>query len=115
MYNPCIQGWINYYGNFYRMQLRSTLKRIDLYVLRWARRKFKRCLARPKGRGTGLIGFDEKIRRYSLVGSSAMEAAEHREPCKSRGLCTDLGEPGGETPPGNSTISDIGPYKWPAN
>jgi hypothetical protein len=42
MYNPCIQGWINYYGNFYRTQLRSTLKRIDLYVIRWARRKFKR-------------------------------------------------------------------------
>ena len=30
MYNPCIGGWVNYYGNFYRTQLRSTLKRIDL-------------------------------------------------------------------------------------
>jgi hypothetical protein len=30
MYNPCIRGWINYYSNFYRTQLRSTLKRIDL-------------------------------------------------------------------------------------
>ena len=28
MYNPCIRGWINYYSNFYRTQLRSTLKRI---------------------------------------------------------------------------------------
>jgi group II intron reverse transcriptase/maturase len=42
MYNPYIQGWINYYGNFYRTQLRSTLARIDLYVIRWACRKFKR-------------------------------------------------------------------------
>jgi hypothetical protein len=24
MYNPYIQGWINYYGNFYRTQLRPT-------------------------------------------------------------------------------------------
>ena len=40
----------NYYGNFYRTQLRSTLKRIDLYVIRWARRKFKTgCVARSKG------------------------------------------------------------------
>jgi RNA-directed DNA polymerase len=39
-YNPYIQGWIKYYGNFYRR--RSTLKRIDLYVIRRARRKFKR-------------------------------------------------------------------------
>jgi len=34
IYNPYIQGWINYYDNFYRTQLRSTLKRIDLYVIR---------------------------------------------------------------------------------
>src|SRR6516162_1645496 len=32
-----------------------------------------------------------------------MEAAEHREPCESRGSCTDLGAPGGEIPPGDST------------
>ena len=32
-YNPYIQGWINYYGHFYRTQLRSTLKRIDVYVI----------------------------------------------------------------------------------
>jgi hypothetical protein len=37
MYNPYIQGWINYHGNFYRTQLRPTLQRIDLYVIRWAR------------------------------------------------------------------------------
>ena len=49
MYNPYIQGWINYYGNFYRTQLRPTLKRIDLYVIRWARRKFKRLRRKTKG------------------------------------------------------------------
>jgi len=31
-----------------------------------------------------------------------METAEHREPCKSRGLRTVLGAPGGETPLGDS-------------
>ena len=49
MHNPCIQGWINYYGNFYRTQLRPTLQRIDLYVIRWARRKYKRLRLQPKG------------------------------------------------------------------
>src|ERR1700745_1281790 len=49
MYNPCLRGWINYYSNFYRTQLRSTLKRIDLYVIRWARRKFKRLRLKTKG------------------------------------------------------------------
>ena len=53
MYNPYIQGWINYYGNFYRTQLRPTLKRIDLYVIRWARRKFKRLRRKTKGAPNG--------------------------------------------------------------
>ena len=30
-------------------QLRPTLRRIDAYVIRWARRKFKRMRHRPKG------------------------------------------------------------------
>jgi hypothetical protein len=49
IYNPVIRGWIGYYGNFYRTQLRPTLKRIDLYVIRWARRKFKRMVHQTKG------------------------------------------------------------------
>ena len=49
IYNPIIRGWIGYYRNFYRTQLRPTLKRIDLYVIRWARRKFKRFVHRTKG------------------------------------------------------------------
>jgi hypothetical protein len=32
-----------------------------------------------------------------------METAEHREPYESRGSGTDLGAPGGESPPGDST------------
>jgi hypothetical protein len=51
MYNPCIRGWINYYGQFYHTQLRPTLTRIDAYVTRWARRKFKRLRHQPKGAG----------------------------------------------------------------
>src|ERR1700736_3046146 len=49
MYNPCIRGWINYYSHFYKTQLRPTLKRIDLYVIRWSRRKFKRLRRKTKG------------------------------------------------------------------
>src|SRR5437773_8389890 len=33
-----------------------------------------------------------------------METAEHWKPYESRGSRTDLGAPGGETPPGDSTI-----------
>jgi len=59
MYNPYIQGWINYYGNFYRTRLRSTLTRIDLYVIRWACRKFKRFRHNTEGARDWL----ERLRR----------------------------------------------------
>jgi hypothetical protein len=48
-YNPYIRGWINYYGHFYRTRLRPTLKRIDAFIIRWARRKYKRLRHKPKG------------------------------------------------------------------
>jgi RNA-directed DNA polymerase len=55
IYNPYIQGWINYYGQFYRKQLRPTLMRIDTYLIRWARWKFKRLRGRPKGAREWLV------------------------------------------------------------
>ena len=49
MYNPIIRGWIAYYSHFYRTQLRPTLRRIDAYVIRWARRKYKRMVHQTRG------------------------------------------------------------------
>src|SRR6185369_16041696 len=61
------------------------------------------CVARPRGRETGLTGYAEQIQCSLPTGGSAMETAEHREPYESRGSRTDLGAPGGESPPGDST------------
>ena len=45
--------------------------------------------------------------------------AEHREPCESRGSRTVLGAPGGEIPPGDSTITSISAHcrhvRWSPN
>jgi group II intron reverse transcriptase/maturase len=49
MYNPVIRGWITYYSHFYKTRLRPTLRRIDAYVIRWARRKYKRMVHQTKG------------------------------------------------------------------
>ena len=49
MYNPHIQGWINYYSHFYRSALSWTMRRIDAFLIRWARNKYKRLRPRPKG------------------------------------------------------------------
>jgi RNA-directed DNA polymerase len=40
--NPVIRGWMNYYGKFYRTGLDGLLRRINTYLVRSARRKFKR-------------------------------------------------------------------------
>jgi hypothetical protein len=40
--NPIVRGWMQYYGAFYRSALDPLLKRINSYVVRYLRRKFKR-------------------------------------------------------------------------
>jgi RNA-directed DNA polymerase len=40
--NPIVRGWMLYYGKFCRSALYRLLQRINNYLVRWARRKFKR-------------------------------------------------------------------------
>jgi RNA-directed DNA polymerase len=40
--NPRVRGWIAYYGRFFRSALEPLLRRINSYLVRWARRKYKR-------------------------------------------------------------------------
>jgi RNA-directed DNA polymerase len=49
MFNPHIQGWINYYSHFYGSALCRTLRRIDAYLVRWGRNKYKRLRSRTEG------------------------------------------------------------------
>src|SRR5438128_10532351 len=67
------------------------------------------CVSKPKGRETGLQSCVRQIRSSSLTGSYVMETAEQQEPYESRGSRTVLGEPGGESPPGHSTINQNQP------
>ena len=40
--NPIVRGWMQYYGRFYRTALYPLLKRINAYLVRWLRKKYKR-------------------------------------------------------------------------
>jgi RNA-directed DNA polymerase len=40
--NPVVAGWVNYYGLFGRKKLNQLLRRVNTYLARWARRKYKR-------------------------------------------------------------------------
>jgi RNA-directed DNA polymerase len=48
--NPVIRGWMTYYGKFYRTELNALLQRINTYLMRWARRKYKRLRSYKKAR-----------------------------------------------------------------
>ena len=41
---------MTYYGKFYRTELNPLLRRINTYLVRWARRKFKRLRAYKNAR-----------------------------------------------------------------
>ena len=42
MFNLQLQGWINYYGRFYRSALTPVLRHLERALIRWACRKYKR-------------------------------------------------------------------------
>lgn len=46
--NPIVRGWMNYYGAFYRSALYPLLTRINAYLVRWIRNKYKRLRAKKK-------------------------------------------------------------------
>lgn len=48
MFNRMIRGWIGYYGQFYKSVLNQTLRKIDMHLLRWATREYKRFRQRPR-------------------------------------------------------------------
>ena len=48
--NPIVRGWMNHYGAFYRSALYPLLERINAYLLRWVRRKYKRLRGSRKAR-----------------------------------------------------------------
>ena len=48
MFNSIVQGWINYYGRFYRSELLSFLRRLNTHLVRWAGRKYKRLKRRER-------------------------------------------------------------------
>jgi RNA-directed DNA polymerase len=48
MFNNIVQGWINYYGRFYKSRLLHFLRRLNRHLMRWACRKYKRLKRRER-------------------------------------------------------------------
>ena len=54
MLNPLLQGWINYYGRFYKSMLYPVFRHLNETLVRWAMRKYKR-LRRHRSRARRFI------------------------------------------------------------
>jgi group II intron reverse transcriptase/maturase len=46
--NPIVRGWMHYYGSFYRSKMYPLLARINAYLVRWIRKKYKRLWAKRR-------------------------------------------------------------------
>ncbi|MCA1821260.1 MAG: group II intron reverse transcriptase/maturase, partial [Pseudonocardia sp.] len=55
MFNNIVQGWINYYGRFYKSMLYPLLKRLNRALVRWACRKYKRLRRRERKAANWLV------------------------------------------------------------
>ncbi|GAA1267017.1 MULTISPECIES: group II intron reverse transcriptase/maturase [Streptomyces] len=58
--NPVVAGWLNYYSRFRPWELIPFVMRINAYLVRWIRQKYKRLAAKRKA----LAKMQEIARRY---------------------------------------------------
>jgi RNA-directed DNA polymerase len=42
MVNPILRGWLNYYSQYYKSAIYPTFRMVDLILMRWAMRKYKK-------------------------------------------------------------------------
>jgi group II intron reverse transcriptase/maturase len=61
--NPIVRGWLNYYGAFYKSALYRFLTRINAYLLRWVRSKYRRLRGRKKAQ-QAWIGVTQRYPRF---------------------------------------------------
>jgi hypothetical protein len=59
MLNPLLRGWIGFYGRYNRAALETMLRHVNLTLVAWAMRKFKRF----QGRKVRAARFLEKLVR----------------------------------------------------
>jgi RNA-directed DNA polymerase len=66
MFNPYVQGWVNYYGRYYKSAMYCCLRNMERYLIRWATRKYKK-LRGHKERAKYWLGSVRKREPYLFV------------------------------------------------
>ena len=68
--NPIVSGWMQYYGRFYPSKLYPLLARINAYLVRWIRNKYRRYDSTRRGRKKLLeitLGYPRFFRHWQWV------------------------------------------------
>jgi RNA-directed DNA polymerase len=63
--NPIVRGWMQYYGAFYRSALHPFLRRINAYLMRWIRQKYKRLRSFKKAKACWARIVDQYPRMFA--------------------------------------------------
>lgn len=48
MFNPVIRGWVNYYGKYYKSALYPIFNQLNMSLIKWAMRKYKKLRGRQR-------------------------------------------------------------------
>src|SRR6266511_2610965 len=114
--NPIVAGWMNYYGRYYRSEMYPLLRRVSLYLRRWAGKKyrrlrtykrFKRWWAGLLKREPGLFAHWRWVRAFGSAGEKSPVTGDcHAGICGSRGLRCPR-------PPAHTQIGPGGPAWLP--
>lgn len=59
MFNNRVQGWVNYYGRYYKSAMYPILRKMERALVRWVMRKYKR-LRGHKRRAMNWLGHVRK-------------------------------------------------------
>lgn len=73
---PILLGWVHYYGYFRPSALRAVLRTLDSFLVRWARRKYKRLRRHPTRARDWLLRV--QTRQPNLFPQWALESAVGR-------------------------------------
>lgn len=63
--NPIVRGWMTYYGRFYRSALYPLLARINHYMMRWLRKKYRRLRSLKAARAAWERAASQNPRAYA--------------------------------------------------
>ena len=103
MFNRQLQGWINYFGRFYKSMLYPVFRHFNDMLVRWAMRKYKRLRRHKAGRAGSSLTSQDASPACSRTGAGACAPTAGRwEPGELRGSRRVLRAPEGETPSGDS-------------